>query len=104
MTGKTFTPSTTAASAAFAAGRIGLGIPFSRAWIAMGRNRAHSAVQPEFAHEKKTAQVADAQSALCAENANCDRQIEARAFFLQIGRRQVDGDVRRMVMCVGGIR
>ena len=34
------------------------------------------------------------QSAVRAQNADGDGQIEARAFFLEIGGRQVDGDVR----------
>jgi hypothetical protein len=58
------------------------------------RHGAHAAVQAQFAHQQKAAQVVGVQRAIRAQDADGDGQIEARAFLLQVGRRQVDGDVR----------
>jgi hypothetical protein len=40
------------------------------------------------------ADVADLQRAVCAEDAESDGKIEARTFLLDVGWREVDGDMR----------
>jgi hypothetical protein len=52
-----------------------------------------AAVEAQFANQQELAQVAHAQRAIRAQNADGDGQIEARAFLLEVGGRQVDGDV-----------
>jgi len=49
--------------------------------------------KPQLAHSKELAQIAVQERTLRAQNADSDRQIEAGAFLLQVGRRQIDGDV-----------
>ncbi len=58
------------------------------------RHGADAAVQAQFAHQQKLAQVGGFQRAIRAQNADGDGQIEARAFLFDVGGRQVDGDVR----------
>ena len=53
---------------------------------------ADAAVEAEFADQEKTAQIVGAQRAVRAEDADGDGQVEARAFFFQVGGRKVDGD------------
>ena len=53
---------------------------------------AHAAVEAELADQEKAAEVVDAQRAVSAEDADGDGQIEAGAFFFEIGGREVDGD------------
>ena len=57
------------------------------------RHTAHAAIQPQLAHSQELAQIAVLQRAIRAQNADGDRQIEAGAFLLQVGRREIDGDV-----------
>ena len=58
------------------------------------RNRTQASVEPQLAHQQEAAQIVDAQRAISAENADGNGQIEPGAFLLQVGGRQVDGDVR----------
>ena len=58
------------------------------------RHGAHAAVEAQFAHQQKAAQVVGPQRAIGAQDADGDGQIEARAFLLHVGGRQVDGDDR----------
>ncbi len=53
---------------------------------------AHAAVQSQFAHQQEAAQVVGPQRAVSAQDADGDGQVEARAFLLQVGGSQVDGD------------
>ena len=53
---------------------------------------AHAAVEAELADQEKAAEVVRAQRAIGAEDADGDGQVEAGAFFLEIGGREVDGD------------
>ena len=53
---------------------------------------AHAAVEAELADQEEAAEVVDAQRAVGAEDADGDGQIEARAFFFDVGGREVDGD------------
>ena len=55
-------------------------------------NGAHAAVEAEFADQEKSAEVVDAQRAVCAQDADGDGQIEARAFLFQVGGSEIDGD------------
>ena len=62
------------------------------------RHRTHAAVQPQFAHQQKAAQVAHLQRAVSAQDADGDgRSKPEPSFFRSAG-------ARLMVMCVGGIR
>ena len=52
-------------------------------------------VEAQFSYQEKIAEVAQLQAAIRTQNPDCHGQIEAGAFFLQIGGRQVNGDLRR---------
>ena len=53
---------------------------------------AEDAVEAEFADEDEVADVADGEAAVGAEDADGDGEIEAGAFFFEVGGREVDGD------------
>src|ERR1700678_1808145 len=58
------------------------------------RNRAQRAIEPELADQQVLCQVLRLQRTVSAENADGDGQVETRSFFLEIGRSQIDGDLR----------
>jgi len=62
---------------------------------------AQASVESEFADKQKSAEIGDAQRAVRAENSKSDGQIEARAFFFEIGGREVDGDEGRRNQIAG---
>ena len=51
-----------------------------------------AAVEAELADQEEVGDVLDVQRAVGAENADGDGQIEAGAFLLDVGGREVDGD------------
>jgi hypothetical protein len=61
----------------------------------------NAAIQAQFAHQQKLAQIVRVERAISAQNADGDGQIEARAFLLQVGGREVDGDVRGRDLVAG---
>jgi hypothetical protein len=97
-TGKTFTPSTTAASGAFTAGKIRLAIPRVRASTAIdripGTGRSPPS-RPSSPTSRKRRQIRRLQRPIRAQDADGNGQIEARALLLDIRRSQIDGDVGR---------
>src|SRR6185437_2726935 len=56
-------------------------------------NPTNAAVERQLAHENIVGNFFSGQSAVRADNAERHGQVEAGAFFLDIGRSQVDGDV-----------
>ena len=53
---------------------------------------AQRAVQAELADQQEVGDVLDVQRAVCAENADGNGKVEAGAFLLDVGGREVDGD------------
>src|SRR5262249_29872284 len=51
-----------------------------------------SAVKRQFADDERIAALLRLGISVCAQDSERDRQIKARAFFLYVGGRQVDGD------------
>ena len=90
------TPSTTAALAA-----VGRGQNQVRDFLLSREDRhqkyprygADTAVESQLAHHEELADVGDLR-AVCAEDPERDGKIESAAFLLNIGRGEVDGDVR----------
>ena len=56
---------------------------------------ANAAIESEFADHQKLIDVIDAQRAVGAEDSEGDGKVETRAFFFQVGGREVDGDLSR---------
>ena len=86
-------PSTIAASRAFAAGTMIARFPRRRASSATGKHafdRAHRAVEREFANETKIVEEVVLDFLRGGDHAERDRQIEARSFLFDIGRREID--------------
>jgi hypothetical protein len=105
-TGITFSPLTTAASAAFSAGHqhagfaIGLGPQRNRQHALA---RTHRARQREFADDGKIFKLVGFKLLARRQHAECDGQIKARPFFFHVGGREVDGGLahRKFVAGIG---
>ena len=69
-------------------------MPSARARQAIGKHsfdRAHRAVQRQFAHHHKVVQLVAAQLLAGPEHADGDGQVKTRPFLLDIRRREIDG-------------
>ncbi len=56
-------------------------------------NAANAAVKREFADKKVFREILLRQATVGAHDAQCHRQIKAGALFLDVGRREIDGDL-----------
>ena len=105
--GYTSRPSTSAASAAFAAGRMQPAHPAPPQALGEGQRAGHGpqrAVQAELADRGQRPAAVAAVGGLAGghQKGQGDGQVERGALLAQVGRRQVDGDAPRREL-VGGV-
>src|SRR5579885_70092 len=59
----------------------------------------NAAIERKFAEENVVLQmIVQERAAVCAEDAERNRKVKTRTFFLDVGRRQIDGDVLERVL------
>ena len=99
-------PATIAASRAFASGTKSAALPASPRFDRDRQHafhRAHRAVQRQLADEAEVRRrVGSSNSSRRRDHPERDRQIEARSFFLNVGRREIDrrASARPMIAAV----